>query len=251
MQCPKCGHEQKDGYSECFKCGIVFSKFAERQTDIKETDVHPEDDFVYIEEKPVGFFKRIFLNADDSNMIVAIGGAVLLVLMIYPTFKILFSTIESNYVGEIFMHRINLVFHEAGHPIFAIFGSRILASAGGMLGQWIIPLILLVYFLIFRRTPFSAAIMLWWFGESMMDIAPYMADARALKLLLLGGVTGQEAAYGYHDFQFIFHQLNIMNYDKSIAAATFFLGRFFMVLSLVWAWAVVVLQIKNAKADKF
>ena len=27
MLCPKCGFEQAEGKSECFRCGIVFSKY--------------------------------------------------------------------------------------------------------------------------------------------------------------------------------------------------------------------------------
>ena len=32
MQCPKCNHIQEDGHLDCMRCGIVFSKFRERQS---------------------------------------------------------------------------------------------------------------------------------------------------------------------------------------------------------------------------
>ncbi|MBI4667493.1 MAG: zinc ribbon domain-containing protein [Nitrospinae bacterium] len=31
MECPKCGHKQPDGAKECERCGIIFSKWRERQ----------------------------------------------------------------------------------------------------------------------------------------------------------------------------------------------------------------------------
>jgi hypothetical protein len=32
MQCPKCAHEQVNGRIDCARCGIVFAKFAARQS---------------------------------------------------------------------------------------------------------------------------------------------------------------------------------------------------------------------------
>jgi hypothetical protein len=40
--------------------------------------------------------------------------------------------------------------------------------------------------------PFGAAVAIWWAGENLIDVAPYINDARELKLVLLGGKTGAE-----------------------------------------------------------
>ncbi len=50
-------------------------------------------------------------------------------------------------ISESFMHRVNLVFHEAGHVIFMPFG-RFLSILGGTLGQWLIPFIVLCSFVL-------------------------------------------------------------------------------------------------------
>src|SRR5207302_8424396 len=84
---------------------------------------------------------------------------------------------EPNYVGGHFMHLINLPFHEAGHLIFAPFG-RFMTVLGGSLGQLLMPLICLGAFLFYNNNAFGAAVALWWFAESLMDLAPYINDAR-------------------------------------------------------------------------
>ena len=43
------------------------------------------------------------------------------------------------------LHRVNLVFHEFGHPAFSFFG-RTMNILGGTLGQLLIPLIVAIAF---------------------------------------------------------------------------------------------------------
>jgi len=50
-----------------------------------------------------------------------------------------------------------------------------------------------------------------------MDIAPYINDARNQKLLLLGGLTGKEADYGYHDWEFILNEIGLLRFDHFLA----------------------------------
>jgi len=101
------------------------------------------------------------------------------------------------------MHLVNLPFHEGGHVVFSFFGSRLLTSLGGSLMQLIIPLTCAAVLLFRTRDPFGAALAVWWLGESFVDLAPYIADARALSLTLLGGGTGATTPYGFHYWNFI------------------------------------------------
>ena len=111
---------------------------------------------------------------------------------------------------------INLPFHEAGHIFFSPFG-RFLHVLGGSLLQVIIPAVCLVAFLI-RREPFSASIGLWWVGQSFIDMAPYINDARAGQLMLIGGVTGQEAP-DFHDWNVLLSMTGLLNYDGVYCAS--------------------------------
>ena len=94
-------------------------------------------------------------------------------------------------INTSFMHTVDLVFHEAGHVLFIPFGS-FMSVLGGSLGQLLMPAAVIFVFLIKQHNPFAASVGLWWFGQSMMDLAPYIADARAGQIMLLGGVTGND-----------------------------------------------------------
>ena len=59
-------------------------------------------------------------------------------------------------------------------------------------GTRVLPLVAGVALLRTNRDAFGASLALWWFGQSMMDCAPYIGDARALQLPLLGGGTGAD-----------------------------------------------------------
>ena len=82
--------------------------------------------------------------------------------------------------------------------------------------------------------PFGASVGLWWLGQSLMDLAPYINDARALALPLLGGGTGADRP-GFHDWENILGYLGLLEWDHGIAWFTDTLGESLMLLSLVWA----------------
>ncbi len=78
----------------------------------------------------------------------------------------------------------DLVFHEAGHPIFGLFGSRFLMFLGGTLGQLAFPVAAALAFARARRAaPFAVAIL--WIGFNLVNIGAYAADASARVLPLL------------------------------------------------------------------
>lgn len=130
-----------------------------------------------------------------------------------------------------FLHLPDLVFHEAGHLLFGMFG-RFMSVLGGSLTQVLIPVIVAVAF-VRQEQPFGAAIGAWWAGQNLVDLAPYIADARSLRLVLLGGRTGAEVEG--HDWEFILNQLGISHFDRSIGLATHALGILIMVGSLAVA----------------
>jgi hypothetical protein len=98
---------------------------------------------------------------------------------------------EKSFTVMPFMHLVNLPFHEAGHIIFMPFG-RFMMFLGGTLAQLLMPIICMSALLMTSRNTFGASASLWWLGQNFMDIAPYINDSRALKLILIGGVTGRE-----------------------------------------------------------
>jgi hypothetical protein len=81
---------------------------------------------------------------------------------------------------------VNLVFHEAGHPLFGILGWEPLTILGGTLLQLLVPLLVMGSFWLRREAPGTAAAGIWGF-ENLLNIARYVADARAQVLPLVGG----------------------------------------------------------------
>ncbi len=170
-----------------------------------------------------------------------VAKAVLLVLVFLWSLKFLGASIESNYVGRSFMHLVNLPFHEAGHLLFRPFG-RVMHSLGGSLGQIIMPLVCTLVLLVRTRDAFGASMALWWTGESVLDIAPYVNDAASMTLPLLGGNTGSSAPYGFHDWNFILNELGLLDKARAIAEVLEAAGKGLMVLALVWGLMAIARQ---------
>ena len=183
--------------------------------------------------------KEWFIESDQADEAVTFAGRVLvLLLLLWCGWRFITTPLESNYTGESFLHLINLPFHEAGHLLFMPFG-RFMMFLGGTLGQILMPVICLATFLIKTRDPFGASVALWWTAENFMDVAPYINDARALNLMLLGGVTGKET--DGHDWENILSMLGWLQYDHRIAQLSYNLGIVLMLASFAWG-AVLLLR---------
>jgi hypothetical protein len=158
--------------------------------------------------------------------------ALLLVLLIWGLRLIALSP-ASNGAGQSFLHLVNLPFHEAGHLIFRPFGD-VMTSLGGTLGQLLMPLICAGTLLLKTRDPFGAAVACWWFGQNFLDIAPYVNDARAGDLPLLGGNFGHSSPYGFHDWEYLLTESGLLHLDHHIAWLSHGLGAAIMLLALAW-----------------
>ena len=87
---------------------------------------------------------------------------------------------------------------------------------------------------------FGAAVALWWAGQSLMDVAPYIADARALRIVLLGGRTGAEVEG--HDWEAILAALGWLRYDILLGRLANLIGIVLMIAALAWGASVVARQ---------
>jgi len=221
---------------------VIFSRIHGPDTETPRQVLSPEYAPVTARPALLVLLKERLLQVDpqESRLLIAGRALVYLVLLLWG-FRLMTSSIASNYVGESFLHLINLPFHEAGHLFFSPFG-RFIQVLGGTLGQWLVPLIVLCAFVV-KGNPFGATVGLWWLGESFLDIAPYMNDARTGQLMLLGGVTGSEVE-DYHDWEILLTKLGWMQHDHVIARLTFGLGAAFMLLSLVWGGYILWQQYK-------
>ena len=89
--------------------------------------------------------------------------------------------------------------------------------------------------------------MLWWTGQNLIDLAPYIADARAQRLILLGGVTGRDQP-GYHDWNNLLTQLEWLPYDQTLGAFADGLGNLLILTALLWS-GYLLLLLNKARRD--
>ena len=111
---------------------------------------------------------------------------------------------------------VNLLIHEAGHIVFRPFG-EFMMIAGGSLFQVIMPLLFVGYFA-YHRKFYSAALVLFWVGESILNVSVYAADSLALQLPLLGGSDSM------HDWNYLLSSLNLLQATATVAGTIRVLG---------------------------
>lgn len=237
MRCPKCGHEQAPA-DTCASCGVIFSKYYEIQKRKTKKFLSESVGNAEVPNLPAQADKQPDFIADLMGQTslpwnpvptgVMIALSVCFVVMIF-----LLATMdrsESNSLILFMVHNVNLVFHEAGHWIFGVLGNETLMILGGSLNQVLIPLVVAVAFWA-RRDAAGFAFALFWMFENFLDVAVYMADARALELPLIGGLE-EEA----HDWRNLFMRWNLLAKDTLIAQYTRIIGWFGMFV--VWAWLI-------------
>jgi hypothetical protein len=135
------------------------------------------------------------------------------------------------------LHLPNLIFHEAGHVLFLPLG-RFMTVLGGSLLQVLVPLVCAATFARQHGNWFACAVCAWWAGQNLVDIAPYVADARALQLPLLGGLTGAEVEG--HDWEYLLSALGLLHRDLALGRVTHLAGQLAMSASLIWAVTLVL-----------
>ena len=115
------------------------------------------------------------------------------------------------------IHGADLVFHEAGHPLFGLLGWRFLTILGGTLLQLAPPLVAAVAFWR-RRQPASLAVVVVWLGVNLVNVGQYAADAQARALPLLG------ADASGHDWWNMLRALGLLEQCHAIGGAIGGLG---------------------------
>lgn len=242
LKCPKCGHPRSPNASEqavCSACGLVFAKWVQRvlgQERVRLDEQSDEGEETHSETLKAWLFPPV----ERVEPTVFYGRCALYLAFVVWGLYFISLDLKTNEIGESFMHRVNLVFHEAGHVIFMPFG-HFMMVLGGTLGQLLMPMIVGASLLYTNRDAFGASLALWWLGQSIMDTAPYINDARDLQLMLLGGGTGQDRP-GAHDWENLLLDLGLIEHERTIALAADRLGEAVLLLALAWGALVLRAQ---------
>jgi TfoX C-terminal domain len=123
-----------------------------------------------------------------------------------------------------FLDNVNLIFHEAGHPIFGFLG-EFMMFLGGSLMQLLVPIVFTVYFWRSGQR-FAAMVTTFWLATSFVNLEVYIADARSMELPLLGGDNST------HDWNWLLGEMNLLRQDKAIAGFVHALGLISAVISV-------------------
>ncbi len=141
-------------------------------------------------------------------------------------------------IGSSFLHGPLLVFHEAGHVLFAWLGHWMMVF-GGTLAQLLMPLIIAAALLVKNRDPFGASIGLWLLGVSLLDVAPYVYDALQPQLTLLSGGTGEA---GGHDWIYLLRSTGMLAQAQRLGGLVRGLGAAVVLLALAWGGWLLLQQ---------
>ena len=174
----------------------------------------------------------------QTSTAAAVGRGIVFLLLALWTMTLV-GGVSAGRVNSSFLHLPNLVFHEAGHILFMPFG-QFMTVLGGSLTQVLVPLVCAGALLWQTRDLFGAAVAVWWAGENLIDVAPYINDARDLKLVLLGGRTGAEVEG--HDWEYLLNAIGVAHKDHAIAASVQAIGTLIMIAGLVVAALVALNQ---------
>ncbi len=129
------------------------------------------------------------------------------------------------------IHGADLVFHEAGHPIFGLLGWRFLTILGGTLLQLASPVAAAAAFWR-QRKPASLAAVLVWLGVNLVNVGQYAADAKARALPLLNADADS------HDWWNMLGALGLLEQSGAIGGAIGGLGWALQALAPAWAAAL-------------
>lgn len=241
--CPKCGYVQPPA-TECQACGIIFARI---KVSPEHQQSHTEPGQQTSAADPATL-RQLLLTPRHRGGLALIGTAGLWLAMLCYGGYLVCAGITGNAAGESVLHLVNLPFHEAGHVLFRPFG-QFMTSLGGTLGQLLVPIICSVVLLFQQRDPFGAALGLWWLGENLLDIAPYINDARAGALPLVGGNFGHSSPYGFHDWEYLLTETGLLGQDHLLAGLCHSAGGLIMLAALTWG-SVLLLRLWQERGGR-
>jgi len=85
-------------------------------------------------------------------------------------------------------------------------------------------------------------------GQNLVDLAPHIADARRLQLVLLGGFTGAEVEG--HDREYLLTTPGWLGYDLGLGRTAQAAGALVMAGATIWAAAILLLPTRTGDVTR-
>jgi hypothetical protein len=219
----------------CTACGIAWVKWRARAS--REGRSQP----ARTAETPADAEGSLLSRLREQLMLMPEGmdgtgrGARIALLLALAVWTLWFGAhgIDWEIIGGSFLHRANLAFHEFGHLFFMPLGDT-MTVLGGSLFQVLLPVALAAYFTALQQDNFAASAAIWWAGQNLVDLAPYIRDAEYRVLPLAGG-RGEES----HDWGNLLEHWNAVEQCHALARTSFMLGLLLMTAALAWGAALL------------
>lgn len=243
--CPKCGQRPPQPLGDtdaCPACGVYLHKWRAMQQGAMPEAI-PAIRAVAANDAEAAHGLRWLSLADAEPLHLAARAGLLALLGVWGLYLAQLDIADGE-IGNSFMHRVLLVFHEAGHVFFIPLG-EFWTIAGGSLFQVLLPLGIGLAFLLKNRDPYGAALCLWWSGISLIDLAPYIYDALQPQLILLTGTTGED---GPHDWIYLLGRFHAVRQAHGLGRLAQWSG--ILVAQAALAWAAVALWLTFRKAHR-
>ncbi len=274
--CPKCHFsppERAGPLRECPRCGVVFAKVRPPPVVAPERPaapvpeeppppapsaftagvaLRPSPEEVAQAQSPLPrerWVDRLLVVPARVDPMTWWGRAALLAVLAVWGGSLMWGGWEGQRAFRSVLHLPNLAFHEFGHVLFAPLGT-FLMFLGGSLFQVGLPFGIALAFALRQRDPIGAAACLWWTGENLLDLAPYIGDARSRAMILVseavsGELGDRDSRALSHDWHNLLSTLGVEHWDHELATFTFGLGCVLMVGAI--AWGAYVLHLQRAR----
>lgn len=249
--CPNCGY-QRNEYDKpvhpaiCPACGILYAKWQSQNkaesTENSAVDYEQEGEDEQAVMTLWESLKDLFLTVPyQVDKMTFYGRLSAYIVFFFWGWSFILGGIDWQSIGGSFLHSINLPFHEFGHLLFMPFG-RFWHILGGSLFQILLPLLILLGFSMQQKDNFGASIMLWWCGQNLIDVSPYIADAQLRSLPLILGL-GEDS----HDWGNLLTMTGNLQHTYTIANCCFTIGCLLIFVSYIWGAYLLVQQKKTFK----
>lgn len=249
-RCPKCGHaplpEDQRLPAACPACGVILAKArdedgvpAAARGKVGRPPPIPQIVFQETAQDGNASWKELLLDSPheaDAGML-WLRSALLVAFAVWGVVLVALDY-RTGALGQSFLHGPLLIFHEAGHVVFRLFGEWVMVL-GGTLGQLVMPAVMMVALLWKTRDPFGAALAFWLFGVSILDVSPYLYDALDPQLMLLSGRTGED---GGHDWIYLLRSMGMLRRAHGLGAAVHALGTLVVIAAIGWGALVLKKQ---------
>lgn len=177
--------------------------------------------YMYYKQKIIHQMPGISFNSQyrQTNLHIDIAGKfIFTVVLLFVSFHYLQAALPWTVIDG-----ADLLFHEAGHFLWA-FAGQFIGILGGSLTQALIPISLGVYFFA-RKSWYSMLFCMYWLGINLINVGIYIGDAQSMSLPLINEGS-------IHDWNYLLTRTRLLPLTEIFGNTVRGLGSISMLIAL-------------------